>query len=891
MPIELSQFKSKLSELQKSIKNELIDASKKDPNLGLQGLIRRLEASRGRLIPSFVQVEQEALEDRIQAKIINEFYSSIISDLHLLFGSAQESSFTLNSYSIFIKNKIAQMEQAIRVQEGELTELKFLRDNTSYLEAFNQKLGNNKVETSPFVVPTIYNFEEKTLNLDVAHRREVSKPEINITFLGSPDRNVLPDYEPSRILDRTALTAWYEVVGFKTSPKYICDLGSDTITTFIQAAIVHDDTVSLAAGTTLVAVDSATFNVGQWISIGEMFTYNHESVKITGVNGNVLTVTALKYKHSPFEPVYLGKDLVQMNGAVAIVDFTFSFPQQINFMRFNPFSTKPVKIHGLFIPDESTNADWVLVEGTSIDQLIKTQSVSFDRVISSKVRILIEQPYGEFIDKTVQVNQEALNVGWNVIYEDEFKKRVFALENKLANFTEKEVRTATDSDTRGFLVRQSELAKIQAQEFSKDNGTTLIDSENQFTVLNKFLDGRASADVQIDKINIKRFIYEIGIAEIDLALNVYHPFSNYKGEILTPAQEFTAYSLVSDEVTTDQSSIQHHVVFETNEEVPIVNKSDISADGEYVSKNELLDVDPITRKAKLRFDPFKSSITVVKKAQGSSSITFSVNVNSGRVVTIPGDKYEQKAVYISTYAVEDPDLHIKSNINSVKNIVTVHGTNDGRFLKLEKAPAVELGIINDEFLFIQRDTFQGIWTFKTNPSFNDSTDWVDKLNINRAFPTDGIVIDNIYYGRPCINPIKRTSIFEDFLFDMFSRYSGDSTLMVDRFFNTYQNKVLQGNIIYEPLLVLVNGEKAFNLSSYDGSPPSGFRTDIPLRLQYRHFGNRILFPEYLNASFEIQLTYRLKETTVAYGAKLLVNKKSNFWVTPQINNVLIGTLI
>jgi hypothetical protein len=73
---------------------------------------------------------------------------------------------------------------------------------------------------------------------------------------------------------------------------------------------------------------------------------------------------------------------------------------------------------------------------------------------------------------------------------------------------------------------------------------------------------------------------------------------------------------------------------------------------------------------------------------------------------------------------------------------------------------------------------------------------------------------------------------------------------------------LQANLTYEPIIVRVNGQKAYNLTNYDGSPPSGFITSIPPYLQYRHFSDMINFPEQLGEDKVIEVSYNIKESTV-----------------------------
>ena len=88
----------------------------------------------------------------------------------------------------------------------------------------------------------------------------------------------------------------------------------------------------------------------------------------------------------------------------------------------------------------------------------------------------------------------------------------------------------------------------------------------------------------------------------------------------------------------------------------------------------------------------------------------------------------------------------------------------------------------------------------------------------------------------------------------------------------------------------VNGSVAFNLANYDGNPHSGFIGNLPLWQQYRHFSNRLFFGEALDSSYKIEVEYAFKEATIQPIAKLYCNKKSNFWTTPVVKNMLVSTI-
>lgn len=885
MPITADQFKSIVTPLEQELTKELINAHKTDPSLGLDGLIDRLTQKKDSISQSFVPAQQVALDDRIQGRVINDFYSSVLTDLHILFGSGMDADKTLSSFKEILRQKIDQMETTIRTQEGDLRELKFLRDNTEYVEAFDMSLASNGASDNR----AVYNSSEKTLSLSVNQAQRTPVPELNVTILGSPDRNVLPDYEPAKAFDRTTLSSWYEIVGYKAKPRFILDPTQDNPITFVLTSLEYDTSIPMDAGNTEIAINPDLVEINQNISLGELFTHNHETVRVIGKNASSVVVSQLKYKHFPFEPVYSGQNLIQSNGAVALIDMEFTYPQQVNFMRLAPFSSKPLVVHGIYIPTEDSFSAWELVPGTQFDSLDKLRSFTFDRTISNKFRLIIEQTHGEFFDKNVSVSSTATNVAWNVIYENEFQRKVFSMENQLANFDEQDIRQADLTNTRGFLVRRKELENITARQNSKKDGSVRSASEVQLNTLSEFLSGSEDVDKNAF-VNIKRFTYDIGLSDIQLMLNQYKPSSDFVGPLITPEQNNSAYSLFTKHELPDDTSIEHYLQIQTGENLPIPNRSYFNSSGEIVSRNEFLDVEPSTRIAKLKFQPFKDTITIDIKRVGLPDSTIQVLVVNNEV-EIPQASYDQKAVYETTYALEDNDLHLQSNLISEPTKEIFSGTNEGEFLVLNKAPVIELGIVNDDFRFVRKDPFVPSWSYITNANFDDTLDWVDRLVQGKSFPVDGTVIDNVYYGRGGENEIKRTPALETHLMSIFSRYSGDSVTQLERFFAKYEGEVLQANLEYSPITVKVNDTVALCVSEFNGNPPSGFIASHPSHLQYRIFGNRLMFVESLDNNFDIEVEYRIKETTITYAAKLRSNRKSNFWTSPVLSEAMVGSIL
>jgi len=301
-------------------------------------------------------------------------------------------------------------------------------------------------------------------------------------------------------------------------------------------------------------------------------------------------------------------------------------------------------------------------------------------------------------------------------------------------------------------------------------------------------------------------------------------------------------------------------------------------------------VDPATRMATINFRPFRSIITITKLTADGDVSEFDLTVTD-RQIEIPDGMYHQKAVFQTTYAVAEPDVDIISNIASEENKFINAGTTDGAFLELPGSPYIEPGIINDNTDWKRISSMRGEWQYIL-PGINDAkgvTGWIDQGSLGKAFPIDGAIHDNVYYGRAGETPIFRTDALEAHLYNIMSDYSGDVTIRVERFFAKYTGQVMEENLIYEPIQVRVNNLKAQNLSSYDGSPDAGFVAQLSNTQQYRHFSNRIQFPDTVGPNSTIEVIYQTRASTVQYKAKLLCNKKSRFYTSPLLKRALLVT--
>jgi len=877
----LRALNSEASSLQRRLVDALVEENKSNTNVSLDHLIRAL-ANKRDMLSRLTDVQRLKQEDgaRILAAELNEAYASISVDLYSLYGAGNQISDILYRYERVSEERNNRLESSIRTEEGRIGGLQFLKDRPWNLEAFDQDLSQNFTTSDRAAV---YNSEDKSLSLTAMSSEEIQRnATVSVRIIGNPERQTMPNYQIDKIFDRSKLTAWYEIVGFRKPPRFFVDFTQD------QPVLESLSNIAISSnvGSTEIVTNPKPYSTGQKITLGDIFASNTEEVTVTGKTATGLRITPAKYAHFSGDSVYPGTGIKQVNGAVALIDFTFPYPEKVNFIRLIPFASQPQKVHGIYTSSSTTKIKWEKIPNSEQTRLLKGKAITFGQRVAMKLRIVLEQPNSEFITRAVPVNQASNDTSWEVIYENEYKKKLPEMERKLERYTVSEIVEANARGERGFLSRRNVLDSIRTRLYNDTNGSTEKEADQELKVLNEFVTGKSTIEELTNVITLRRHVYELGLLEVEMFNNTYRPYSDYEGKIIPPKQTVGTYSLYADQETDDSTTIHHSIVLNTGEEVPIVNQSEVMSSGEIASKNELLDVDPATAVAVLRLRPFKNNIDITLTGPDTEPDTFNVPVAAGGLVTIPAAYYDQKFVYQTTYAVAEPDVDVISNITSEDNTFVNTGTTDGAFLELPSSPYIALGIVNDIINWKKRSRLHGIWDYQL-PGYNDAAGNVSWVGSTRAFPMDGLVIDDTYFGRACYDKLFRTPELEAFLYSIMSAHSGDVKLRVERFFEENTGNILEENLKYEPIVVKVNGQTAQNLSNYDGRPDSGFVSELELTQQYRHFSNRLLFPAEVKSVIEVK--YRQRAATVQYKGRLLCNRKSRFFTSPMLKSVLLVT--
>ena len=449
MSIKLEYLDQEITKVQKSLIDVLSAQNALQPDLRLDDLINGIIAKTS-LLSSSTDISTALQEEgaTINGVNLNAVYGAIFNDIHLLYGTNAYIDEAIDAYRTLTENRTNLLESTITSQENRIDSFKLLKDRPWNVEAFKIDFKKNSGSLRDRAV---YNKNNRSLSLKSNSSVDVlDSPEISLTILGSPERKVLPNYQISKIFDRNRLTAWYELVGFKQSPRGILDIQSNTPTVVSNIEVLEEVT----AGSTLLKVNTETLKVNQYISIGGLFSPNHESVRILEVREDYVTLsTGLRYTHFASESIYEGSNLTQNNGAVAILELTFPYPQKVNFIRMLPFASRPLRVLGILVPSdgESPGLDWEPVAGIEAGFLKIGDVFSIPQVVSNKFRFVVEQPYGERVTTSESPSDTVSSSVWDLIYENEFNTRLDSLDETIDKLSDEEVLSANEDNNRGFL--------------------------------------------------------------------------------------------------------------------------------------------------------------------------------------------------------------------------------------------------------------------------------------------------------------------------------------------------------------------------------------------------------------------------------------------------------
>lgn len=863
-------IKVSASALQKRIIEEYAQVYGINEPMDVDNLLNLLRAKKNELTP-LTKLKDLGIRDkaRIRSGHLNSIYKSIESDIYLLFSTAGGIEQLIDGYRALSEERYNRIEGQLKEQEARLAVVKNLRDNPTHREAWAIDLQANISESD---YHPVFNTSEQALSLNAIKSSLVTvECTKSVEFCGNPTLFSLPGYELDNIVDHSKLTAWFNIAAYKIRPINMFDFS------LTQPCINAIDSVRamLSPGDTAIALNRQSVSVGDPITIGNSYESNMETTTVTGITSTGITVTALTKSHYTGEPIFVASNVTQLSGAVAYINFTYKFPQSVNLVRVYPFASRPIKVIGLY---QKVNNEWIMIRNTNVGYVDKQAVLTFDTVFNSMFRLVIQQQHGMFQSIMLDKDKQNSNDVWETLYAQEYGVATDNINSRLSSFTQEEIDKAKSEGRLLSLLKKTNLHDIQKKIF-KPAASSSEEVSQDLSVLDKYISSDPSQNVRVN-----RYIYEVGLLEVEFYDNQFLPVGEYLSKELTPKMEFTSCLLEAVEDTATGSSITHSIITAEGDVIPMPNMAIVDSANSPRAVNEFIDVDHTTRLGTLRFVPLQPTVTITRVYPDNVVTTFNnvLVINSQQIDLMQNNMYHQKGVFQATYSIKEPTVDVISNLVSKPFVFETGATSSGQFVVLPKSPCIEYGIVNDSIRWKKRSAFECIWDLVVTQDA-----WVDPGT--KSFHIDGLVFDNIYYGPACVGVINRsTHGLETFLFAMFSRYSSNPAILVNRFFNTYSGTVLNNNISYKPFSVYVNSIEASNLSNYDGSPDSGFLSSIPSTEQYRHFETSIMFPQALK-DVNIRVEYRIRETMLQYSGTLYCNKNSEFVHTPLLRSVVLAT--
>jgi hypothetical protein len=868
-----NRFKKDLSDLQKRVRDLYIERIATNQDVDLDKLLSELNKKKDELV-QLTRFDNYRVSDGevIEARELNTMFSALYTDIYSLYGAGYLVSQIHDKYKLLSEEKVGDIRSAIKTEELRLRSITFLNSKPEYSEAFyldlqdNNYYGNKHAVYSPF----INGLTSATLSSEDVEQQA----DLSVEFLGNPEIKSMPNYDLTQVFDRAKTTAWYNLLAFKSNPEFVIGPEYETLIVTRKSdltGVPYDNNKKIPCNVSgLIA--------GQDITIGDIKSYRVEESKIKSVGEDFIELfSPLRNNHYANEPIYSGVNLVQTYGAIADLQIKFKYPQKVNFFRLTPFSSSPLRVLGIYVDGlQSGGRLWTKLDIAPF-QLNDTETISLERVICSSVRVILEQRSFEVATMGISSSEEVKDVIWSRIYEEESGKKLFKLNEGLKKYVEEDIIDANTNNRRGFLFRKN-LLDMAMKQYYRTTASTDDSAEQEMQVLQDFVSGNSGSESSTSRVVN---IYEVGLAELEIFNNLYRPTSHFMSRVITPKRDNPTVSVFAEESVDERTSVVHNIRIQTGEDIAIPNRNSVDSSGRVVSKNELLDVNFDTGAASLRFEPLGSTVQVEYYGSDTDSKkTITLNVTNQQVY-IPSGILNQKMIYQATYPVKYPDVDVATNIETVVYSRNFDGTNDGEFLELPNSPVIEPGIVNDVIRWRKPNRLYAKWLIVLNPSYT----------MEGTLPSDCLIVGNIYYGRAITSPIVRDNATETFVRSVISRYAGDVNLWVDRFFQKYQGQVLEQNLVYEPIEVVISGQKCLNLTHYDGSPDSSFISSVKKSLQFRHDGNRFLFGEVIPTGTSISVKYRFRESTIRYNAELRVNKKSNFYRSPVLKDVMIATAV
>lgn len=879
----LDNLPSQLPEFFRATLSSLIEIQKKSGARDLDKLIEKLSSTTVSQLHNIVIVEEEGL---FKANDLNNFYANVTLDLQALYVLANEVDLGASFNERSLENKFNQITKRINNSIEKLESLKFLKQNLDFSDAIVDGISNTINETEAdnqaavnLIEHTVTLRAIKTQQLEIEKFEDI---EVSTKVLGNGISVSLPSFAPSMALDKNELTAWSQVVLYHRPQQNPYSPTTDAV------ILASDITLSQDArsGETMIFVSNgAGIPIGSNIVIG--LESNTEVVSVSSTDGARILVTPLLNNHKSGEAILVGQNVLKSDGALLTMNIKFKYIKALNFMKIIPFADFPVTLRHITY---SVNGIWVEVQDFKPINTIDPMSISFDTIYTDEIRLIFDQE--NYVINTFQVKESDIanqNIAGQ-IFENEFDDIVDSIQKRVDKISALDNLSNVHSSLRHFHAGRLDLGietdkrtpdvNLSVDEVVRNNISKFssVIAKSNLAAQKKIKDQLGNVDdiVQDRLITIKRYEYTFGASEIELFNNNYLQNSEFLSKAHNPSAGIESIELVVDEEIAEDTAIHYSIELKDGLRVPVANSRSRSLTGSVEIKPEVLDVDKATLKARLRFKPSTTAISI-SMWKPESKETFSVN-HVDRVITIPTNKFHINAMYTATYSPVESDALIEQNTASEITSQNFTSTDENKLVKLKDKAQVEKFIINDEVNW--KKVGDGIWEYIFFIPDGGSVE-VD------GFPVLGTVVDNKYYGPAASNPIERTETLREFLITtVFAAQQGNQEVLSERFINKFEGIELEESVLYTPITVFVDGVLAHNITNYLGSEIQ-FEEDPNKTYTYIHQDNILQFNIDLPAA-DIIVSYNLKNSSFRFAAELFCARNSMLNITPKLRRYRLG---
>jgi hypothetical protein len=619
--------------------------------------------------------------------------------------------------------------------------------------------------------------------------------------------------------------------------------------------------------------------------------------------------------------------LYQAQGPIAEVDLTMSQAERLNNIQMLPFGMFPLNIVDVAYKASPADDAWETIPGFSIpDPSLDYIEFDFAPIHVAVLRIVLEQE-----SYTINTYHMPRKIVENSIFWEQALEATF--DRSVHDIVLNEIQSGKVEADPQILAELNALSQV-TQDLSK---VQLEDRRNrQFELNNELLqamgktmsrtDPKRQTDVHEpvvglpiedpnELVEIRKYEYTFGFRTIELNSILYEPFGYYDSPQFSPGATVLAVELDVDESnvayndahgTFYRSSVEYEVETGENKRFPILPTSY----ADYEVPDEYIEVDRRDRTGITRFAPGSASAIVRKNGirLDFADYTFTLTGPDGRgTILISETAFDPNAVftirYVSNQAATILDLDADVDSTRLTSPEVHEGTDRNNSLRLNYYPYAEYSIVNSSS-WTMDDPNDAKWRFVPSVTNINSDDGSRASVTNGSTAVDG---DNAVTGATndsdwstLIGKVVSFRVKGDLkIYQATVSTATDLTLAevyqgttdVDANYEVGEGISVDGvfygldQISYEPLQVLVNDQKAFNLTNYETLEHQAF---TPVQRTGRRFqfvqAGRILYFNAPVVDARIEVFYSWLTQYLKVNAVMRSNIPVLTEATPKLTN-------